>query len=81
MRAPVVARIMACLCFALGGILLVEACLGRAVLPWEDPDATTGSAALVVLVLGLFVVFAGEFAALRERVDRLEQERRQGPIR
>jgi H+/Cl- antiporter ClcA len=78
MRARV-SRIMACLCFALGGVLLVEACLGHAVLPWEEPDATTGTAALVVLVLGLFVGFAGEFAALRERVDRLEQARRQGP--
>jgi hypothetical protein len=75
-RAKRVCQAMGILAWLLGGILLVEACLGRAVLPWEEPDPTTGTASLFVLFLGLLVWFAGDFAALRQRVERLEQRLR-----
>jgi H+/Cl- antiporter ClcA len=78
MRARWVCRVTAVLAGLLGGVLGTEARLGRAILPWEEPDATTGTAALFLLLLGLLVGFAGEFAALRERVERLEQDRRHG---
>jgi hypothetical protein len=77
MRARLISRILACCTFVLGGILLVEALLGEAVLPWEEPDETTTTASLFLLLLGMLVAFAGEFAALRERVEHLEQELRQ----
>jgi hypothetical protein len=62
----------AVLSWVLGGILLLEARLGRAILPWDEPDATTETAALFILFLGFLVFFAGYFAALRQRVERLE---------
>jgi hypothetical protein len=77
MGAKRVCQVLAVLCWVLGGVLFLEAWLGRALLPWEEPDPTTETAALYILSLGLGVWFAGAFAALRQRVERLERRLRQ----
>jgi len=74
MKSRRVFLLIALLCWLLGSVLLIEARLGQAILPWGDPDPTTGSTALFILTLGLLVWQAGELAALRERVERLERE-------
>jgi hypothetical protein len=73
MGARRVCQVLAVLVGMLGVVLLVEAQLGRAVLPWEEPDPTTGTAGLCVLFLGLLVLAAGEVAALRQRLEQLER--------
>lgn len=57
-------RLMAVGALLFGGVLLAEHRLGRAVLPWEDPDPSTGAVGLGFLVLALFLLLMGEFVAV-----------------
>ena len=62
--------------------LLLWPQLGGGILPWHECDRDTEVVAVFFLLLGLLVWVIGAFAALCERVQRLErqlQDRQQPP--
>jgi hypothetical protein len=69
-------QVGAVLCWLLGIVLHLETRLGRTILPWEGPDATSGTAAGFILFLGVLLWVVADLGALRRRVGHLEQRLR-----
>jgi hypothetical protein len=76
MRQRIVCRACCVGMLLLAGALFAEHALGRAVFFDDEPDPSTGPVALFCALLGFLVLVCGEVAALRERVEQLERDRR-----
>lgn len=68
-----ICRLGAALCWLVGIILWVEYRFGVALLARNDDDASTGTAAVVLIYLGILLWLTGDLASVRLRVARLER--------